>query len=74
LDTKRPVIGEIFGFNSRDYLEERARKLALADELKEEYGFWKWDAYAKEPFPAFPVAHNPPDPMLLASSVKYPKF
>lgn len=75
LDTHLPVLGEIFGFNSQDYLEERACKLQLAHELQDHYGFWKWDAYAKEPFPAFPpVGRNLPhrvvlqDPMMDAES------
>ncbi len=75
LDTPKPVIGEIFGFSSPEYLLERARKLQVAQELQEHYGFWKWDAYAQEPFPALPLLARhlsdraaSPDPMGRASS------
>lgn len=56
LDTEKPTIGEVFGFNSPEYLEERERKLQLAENLKESYGFWRWDAYNNEVITEFPSA------------------
>lgn len=54
LDTNKPTIGEVFGFNSPEYLTDRERKLQLAEDLKESYGFWKWDAFNNETIPEFP--------------------
>lgn len=58
LDTEKPTIGEIFGFNSSEYLKERERKLRLAEDLKESYSFWKWDPYSNESFPEFPCVYK----------------
>ena len=37
------IIGEVFGMNTEDYLRAREEKLRLAEEMKDSYGFWKWD-------------------------------
>jgi hypothetical protein len=48
IDREKPIIGEVFGRNTEDYLREREVKLHLAEQLKDDYDFWKWDAYLNE--------------------------
>lgn len=45
IDRDKPIIGEIFGMNTDDYLAKRERKIQLAENISEIYDFWKWDAY-----------------------------
>jgi hypothetical protein len=48
VNRKKTMIGEIFGMNTPEYLENRENKLRLAEEISDIYDFWKWDVYKGE--------------------------
>lgn len=54
----KTIFIEVFGFNTKDYLENREEKIKLIENLKETHLMLKWDAFNNSPMPTISEINN----------------